>query len=437
MRLNPVDLIVKKRDGGCLTAEEIGFFILGAADDSWPDYQVAAMLMAMFLRGLDTGETAALTLAMAASGDQLDLSGLPGRKVDKHSTGGVADTTTLVLVPLVAACGVPTVKISGRGLGFTGGTIDKLESIPGFRVALGINEALDQVRRDGLVIMAQTDRLTPADRKLYALRDVTGTVESIPLIAASIMSKKIAAGADAIVLDVKCGNGAFMRDLPLARQLARTMVDIGRQVGRKVTAVISDMNQPLGQFIGNTLEVMEAIKVLRGELEGDLLDVCLTLGSEMLLAVDAVRAEGQALQMLRQALESGSALEKFSRLLSSQGGDARIIDQPWRLPQPASRAQWCAPCDGYLTELDTAGLGHLFVALGGGRKTKLDPIDYTAGFILHARLGDYISKGMPLVDIQASDAAKISQVIPALHNLIKLDDKQPTAKPTILDIIRG
>ncbi|MBP8988864.1 MAG: thymidine phosphorylase, partial [Clostridia bacterium] len=281
--MNPVDLIIKKRDGGSLTTDEMNFFVQGAAQDTWPDYQIAAMLMAMFLRGLNEKETTDMTLAMVLSGDQLDLSAIPGIKVDKHSTGGVADTTTLVLAPLVSACGVPVVKISGRSLGFTGGTIDKLESIPGFRVSLDIDEAIALVRRHGLVILSQTDRLTPADRKLYALRDVTGTVESIPLIAASIMSKKIAAGADAIVLDVKCGSGAFMKNPDEARDLARVMIAIGKNVKKRVAAVISSMNQPLGHCIGNTLEVLEAISVLKGEAGGDLLQVVMALGTEMLI----------------------------------------------------------------------------------------------------------------------------------------------------------
>lgn len=434
--MNPVDLIIKKRDGGSLTTDEMNFFVQGAAQDTWPDYQIAAMLMAMFLRGLNEKETTDMTLAMVLSGDQLDLSAIPGIKVDKHSTGGVADTTTLILAPLVAACGVPVVKISGRSLGFTGGTIDKLESIPGFRVSLDIDEAIALVRRHGLVILSQTDRLTPADRKLYALRDVTGTVESIPLIAASIMSKKIAAGADAIVLDVKCGSGAFMKNPDEARDLARVMIAIGKNVKKRVAAVISSMDQPLGHCIGNTLEVLEAISVLKGEAGGDLLQVVMALGIEMLIAAEAASDPDDAIKKLQHALKSGAALKRFSDLISGQGGDPRIIDHPERLPQPRFKKQFIASDDGYLNRIDTMRLGYLFVHLGGGRKTKTDPIDYTAGLILHKRLGDWVQKGDVLVSIQAMDEAKVQMTEAALNDVFVFSKTPPDKKPLILDIIR-
>lgn len=434
--MNPVDLIIKKRDGGSLTTDEMNFFVQGAAQDTWPDYQIAAMLMAMFLRGLNEKETTDMTLAMVLSGDQLDLSAIPGIKVDKHSTGGVADTTTLILAPLVAACGVPVVKISGRSLGFTGGTIDKLESIPGFRVSLDIDEAIALVRRHGLVILSQTDRLTPADRKLYALRDVTGTVESIPLIAASIMSKKIAAGADAIVLDVKCGSGAFMKNPDEARDLARVMIAIGKNVKKRVAAVISSMDQPLGHCIGNTLEVLEAISVLKGEAGGDLLQVVMALGTEMLIAAEAAADPDDAIKKLQHALKSGAALKRFSDLISGQGGDPRIIDHPERLPQPRFKKQFIASDDGYLNRIDTMRLGYLFVHLGGGRKTKTDPIDYTAGLILHKRLGDWVQKGDVLVSIQAMDEAKVQMTEAALNDVFVFSKTPPDKKPLILDIIR-
>lgn len=434
--MNPVDLIIKKRDGGSLTTDEMNFFVQGAAQDTWPDYQIAAMLMAMFLRGLNEKETTDMTLAMVLSGDQLDLSAIPGIKVDKHSTGGVADTTTLVLAPLVSACGVPVVKISGRSLGFTGGTIDKLESIPGFRVSLDIDEAIALVRRHGLVILSQTDRLTPADRKLYALRDVTGTVESIPLIAASIMSKKIAAGADAIVLDVKCGSGAFMKNPDEARDLARVMIAIGKNVKKRVAAVISSMDQPLGHCIGNTLEVLEAISVLKGEAGGDLLQVVMALGTEMLIAAEAASDPDDAIKKLQHALKSGAALKRFSDLISGQGGDPRIIDHPERLPQPRFKKQFIASADGYLNHIDTMRLGYLFVHLGGGRKTKTDPIDYTAGLILHKRLGDWVQKGDVLVSIQAMDEAKVQMTEAALNDVFVFSKTPPDKKPLILDIIR-
>lgn len=434
--MNPVDLIIKKRDGGSLTTDEMNFFVQGAAQDTWPDYQIAAMLMAMFLRGLNEKETTDMTLAMVLSGDQLNLSAIPGIKVDKHSTGGVADTTTLILAPLVAACGVPVVKISGRSLGFTGGTIDKLESIPGFRVSLDIDEAIALVRRHGLVILSQTDRLTPADRKLYALRDVTGTVESIPLIAASIMSKKIAAGADAIVLDVKCGSGAFMKNPDEARDLARVMIAIGKNVKKRVAAVISSMDQPLGHCIGNTLEVLEAISVLKGEAGGDLLQVVMALGTEMLIAAEAAADPDDAIKKLQHALKSGAALKRFSDLISGQGGDPRIIDHPERLPQPRFKKQFIASDDGYLNRIDTMRLGYLFVHLGGGRKTKTDPIDYTAGLILHKRLGDWVQKGDVLVSIQAMDEAKVQMTEAALNDVFVFSKTPPDKKPLILDIIR-
>jgi pyrimidine-nucleoside phosphorylase len=435
-RVHPVDLIIKKRDGAALSAAEIQMFVDGVSQGSWPDYQVSAMLMALFIRGMSDEETSALTLAMAASGRPLDLTGLPGVKVDKHSTGGVGDTTTLVLAPLVAACGVQVVKMSGRGLGFTGGTIDKLESIPGFQAAIDEERALQLARANGLVIMAQTDNLTPADKKLYALRDVTGTVDSIPLIAASIMSKKIAAGADAIVLDVKCGSGAFMKDLASARQLAQTMVRIGKHTGRVVTAVISSMDQPLGCQIGNTLEVAEAIQVLKGRQGGDLLDICLILGAEMLVAGGAAADTGTARIRLGQALADGSGLDKLRALIEGQQGDSRVVDDPLRLPQPSCRRTWAAPRSGYLTAMDTAGLGHVFVALGGGRLSKSDSIDVTAGLVMQARLGQNIVAGEPLVCLQGQNQAKVDQAHDALEALFTIETEAKPVRPLILDVIR-
>lgn len=319
--MNIVDLIIKKRDGGRLTKEEIEFFVNGVVDSSIPDYQVSAMLMAIYFQNLDNEETSELTMAMANSGDTFDLSSVEGIKVDKHSTGGVADTTTLILAPLVASCGVPVVKMSGRGLGFSGGTLDKLESIPGFNIAVSETQALEFAKKSGIVLMSQTDTLTPADKKLYALRDVTGTVENIPLIAGSIMSKKIAAGADAIVLDVKCGSGAFMKDYDSAVALAETMAGIGRSVGREVTAVISGMDQPLGMNIGNSLEVIEAIEILKGNVAGDLLEVSLTLGSYMLMSAKKVSTFEEGKNMLLENISNGKGLEKFRELLIQQGGN--------------------------------------------------------------------------------------------------------------------
>lgn len=433
--MNPVDLIIKKRDGHSLSREEIESFIRGVSQDLWPDYQVSALLMALFLRGMNDDETAAMTLAMAASGEQFDLSDLPGIKVDKHSTGGVADTTTLILLPLVAACGAPVIKISGRGLGFTGGTIDKLESIPHFRVNLTRREAIEQVRRSKLALMAQTENLTPADKKLYALRDVTGTVDSIPLIAASIMSKKIAAGADALVLDVKCGNGAFMTELSDARHLAQTMVNIGRNVGRDVKALITDMNQPLGHCIGNTLEVIEAIEVLKSNQKGDLLTVALALGKQMLLMARVASDPSEAEGKLKKALDSGAALERFRLLLSEQGGDTKVIDDYSLFLQPRYKKDWCPSKAGYIHAINTAGLGRLFVELGGGRKAKRDPIDPSAGLILKARLGEYHGAHAPLVSLQARDKEKVEEVHQALDGMFTFSGEPRPKTPVVLEMI--
>lgn len=433
--MNPVDLIIKKRDGLVLDRAEIDHFVRGAADESWADYQVSAMLMAMFIRGLNQEETSALTLAMAGSGTRLDLSSIPGVKVDKHSTGGVADTTTLILAPLVAACGIPVMKMSGRGLGFTGGTIDKLESIPGLRTDMNETDALRQVRQIGLAILAQTDQLAPADRRLYSLRDVTGTIDSIPLIAASIMSKKIAAGADAIVLDVKCGSGAFMRDLARARELARTMVGIGSQVGRKVTAVISSMDQPLGSHIGNSLEVIEAIEVLKGKVKGDLLDVSLLLGTRMLL-LSGRYSENEASDMLKRNLENGRALSKLREMIRCQGGNPDITANYDLFAKAACQKQVLAQDSGYIS-MDTAAIGRAFVATGGGRRKKDDTIDPAAGLIVHCRLGDKVEAGQPLFDIFASSEANAAQAAEIAGSAIVLNRKAPKTRPVILDIINN
>lgn len=441
--MNAVDLILKKRQGNRLDVDDIQAFVDGVCDGSWPDYQISAMLMAMFLQGLDNRETSDLTLAMAASGVQLDLSSVPGIKVDKHSTGGVADTTTLIVLPLVAACGVPVVKMSGRGLGFTGGTIDKLESIPGFQTAISAQQAIAQTQRIGCALMGQTDNLTPADKKLYALRDVTATIDSIPLIAASIMSKKIAAGADAIVLDVKCGSGAFMPDLDAARKLARQMVAIGEQVGRRVIAVISGMDQPLGNLIGNSLEVREAIEVLHGQVTGDLLDVALTLGSEMLQLGGRVETDLQARTLLKEALSSGAAAAKFKELIAAQGGDASVVDDPSLLPQAQFKRSFLAPCDGYLAAMQAQDLGRALIALGGGREHKGDTLDLSAGLILKKRLGQPVVKGDCLIELYANEQNKLEQAQHHLKEAFLLKDTKPIfaqgadQPPVIYEIIRG
>lgn len=432
--MQPAQLIARKRDGHRLTEQEINAFIEGVCDGSWADYQTAAMLMAMYINGLNTEETARLTLAMAASGDQLDLSGIAGIKVDKHSTGGVADTTTLILVPLLAACDVPVVKMSGRGLGFTGGTIDKLASIPGFRTDLSAEDAIAQAQRVGMVILAQTARLTPADRILYALRDVTATIDSIPLIAASIMSKKIAAGSDAIVLDVKCGSGAFMRTEKEARQLAETMVAIGHQVGRRVRAVISRMDQPLGDYIGNSLEVLEAIDVLSGRRSGDLLDVTRILGVQLLELAGRTDSGHMARELLDQQIQSGRALDCFRDLILAQGGDSRIVDQPDRLPRAESRAVGLAAQSGYISRMDTAALGEAFVDLGGGRRRHEDLIDLSAGIIMRKRLGDRVEEGEPLLEV-LGPAGRVKSIRDQALNAIQLDSRPPRTRPVVIDVI--
>ncbi len=410
-------------------------FIKGVSDDSWADYQVSAMLMAMFIKGLDDQETADMTMAMAHSGHQLNLDIVPGIKVDKHSTGGVADTTTLILVPLIAACDVPIIKMSGRGLGFTGGTIDKLESIPGFETDLSEEQAVHQAKEIKMAILSQTDNLTPADRKLYALRDVTGTIDSIPLIAASIMSKKIAAGADAIVLDVKCGSGAFMRNERDARALAAAMTAIGQQVGRKVKAVISRMDQPLGSYVGNSLEVIEAIEVLKGNMTGDLLDVTLTLGSQLLCLADRCKSPDEAGQLLRDKIKNGEGLNCLSKLITAQKGNADVINDYRLFPQAKVRQVLAARAAGYLSSMRTADIGQAFIETGGGRKKKNDTIDPAAGFIFHKRLGDKISAGESILEIYTQSEQQAKTAEDKLRQAIKITLEPAETRPVMIDLI--
>ena len=434
--MNLVDLIIKKRDGGKLTKDEIEFFVSGVVDSSIPDYQTSAMLMAIYFQNLDSEETADLTRAMANSGDTFDLSSVEGIKVDKHSTGGVADTTTLILAPLVASCGVPVVKMSGRGLGFSGGTLDKLESIPGFNISVTESQALEFAKKSGIVLMSQTDSLTPADKKLYALRDVTGTVESIPLIAGSIMSKKIAAGADAIVLDVKCGSGAFMKDLPSAVALAKTMADIGRSVGREVTAVISGMDQPLGMNIGNSLEVIEAIEVLKGRVGGDLLEVSLTLGSLMLIGAKKFKTMDEGKEMLRENIANGKGLAKFRELLIQQGGNPDIIEDYSLLPLSPSKLEVKSNTDGYIYSMNTAEIGRASLETGAGRDAKTDPIDPGAGIIMKVRIGDMVKKGDTIAEIYSAVNEKCISAAAYLRDAVEISDEAPKQPKLILDIIK-
>ena len=429
------DIIIKKRDKQKLTKEEISFFIHGVTNGSLPDYQISALLMAILLNGMDAEETAQMTMEMAHSGALFDLSSLPGFKVDKHSTGGVGDTTTLILAPLVASLGVPVVKMSGRGLGFSGGTIDKLESIPGFQVGVTEEDALTYGKTSHLVLMSQTDNLTPADKKLYALRDVTGTVDSIPLIAASIMSKKIAAGADGIVLDVKCGSGAFMKTQKDAEALAHIMVEMGQHVGRKVTAIISGMDQPLGMYIGNSLEVMEAMEVLKGNVKGDLLEVSLLLGAHMLLLAGRVQTGAEGKALLQQQIDNGAGIAKFRELLIQQGGNPAIIEQPDFLPLSPCSLEVKAEKSGYLTHMDTAKIGRASQETGAGRAFKEQPLDFGAGIITKKRLGDYVEAGEVLAVIYSATDKACESAAEIFQSALTISAEKAPLPPLVLNII--
>ncbi|MED0657498.1 pyrimidine-nucleoside phosphorylase [Anoxybacillus ayderensis] len=425
-----VDLIEKKRDGHALTKEEIHFIIEGYTKGDIPDYQMSALAMAIFFRGMNEEETAELTMAMVHSGDTIDLSRIEGIKVDKHSTGGVGDTTTLVLGPLVASVGVPVAKMSGRGLGHTGGTIDKLESVPGFHVEISNDEFIELVNKNKIAVVGQSGNLTPADKKLYALRDVTATVNSIPLIASSIMSKKIAAGADAIVLDVKTGAGAFMKDLNDAKALAKAMVDIGNRVGRKTMAIISDMSQPLGYAIGNALEVKEAIDTLKGEGPEDLQELCLVLGSHMVYLAEKASSLEEARHMLEKAMKDGSALQTFKTFLAAQGGDASVVDDPSKLPQAKYVIELEAKEDGYVSEIVADAVGTAAMWLGAGRATKESTIDLAVGLVLRKKVGDAVKKGESLVTIY-SNREQIDDVKQKLYENIRISTT-PVQAPTLI-----
>ncbi|MDN5371212.1 MAG: pyrimidine-nucleoside phosphorylase [Carnobacterium sp.] len=397
-----VDLITKKQHGKALTTEEIQTMIKEYTAGEIPEYQMSAMLMAIYFNDMDDREKSDLTMSIVHSGEEIDLSAIKGVKVDKHSTGGVGDTTTLVLAPLVASLGVPIAKMSGRGLGHTGGTIDKLESIPGFHVELTQEKFIELVNENKVAVIGQSGNLTPADKKLYALRDVTGTVDSIPLIASSIMSKKIAAGADAIVLDVKTGAGAFMKTTEDARKLAHAMVQIGNRVGRNTMAVISDMSQPLGFAIGNALEVKEAIDTLNGKGPADLMDLCLTLGSQMVHLAGIGKDLDEARSLLEESIENGKALEKFKTFIASQGGDTSVIDDPELLPKADYQIDVLANKDGFISEIIADELGIAAMMLGAGRATKESEIDLAVGIVLHKKVGDAVKKGEALLTIHTN-----------------------------------
>ncbi len=416
-----VDLIEKKRDGGTLSEEEIQYIVTEYTENRIPDYQVSALLMAIFYEDMTDEEITALTLAMANSGEVIDLSSIDGIKVDKHSTGGVGDTTTLILAPLVASVGVPVAKMSGRGLGYTGGTLDKLEAIPGFQIELSEERFIELVNESQVAVIGQSGNLAPADKKLYALRDVTATVNSIPLIASSIMSKKIAAGADAIVLDVTTGDGAFMKNLDDARRLAHTMVRIGKLANRQTMAVISDMSQPLGEAIGNSLEVVEAIETLQGKGPEDLVEMCYALGSQMVVLAKKAETLEEARQLLEKALDSGAALEKFKEMIHNQGGDVSVVDEPERLLTAEYEIAFPAKKTGVVTKLVANELGIAAMMLGAGRRTKEDTIDYAVGLKLHKKVGEEIQEGEALLTIY-SNTEDIEAVTALLEQYIEIGE---------------
>lgn len=429
------DIIHKKRNGGELSEKEIKFFVNGYTDGSIPDYQASALCMAIYFRGMSADETAALTLAMADSGDRIDLSGIDGFTVDKHSTGGVGDKTSLIVAPIVAANGGKVAKMSGRGLGHTGGTVDKLESIPGFRTSLTPDEFIKQVNDIGLCIVGQTGELAPADKKLYALRDVTATVESIPLIASSIMSKKLAAGSQGIVLDVKTGSGAFMKTVEDSERLAEEMVSIGKAAGRKVTALITDMDIPLGASVGNSLEVIEAIKTLKGEGEKNLTEVCLSLAAQMLCMVTG-RDDMVCRKMAKKSIEDGSALNKLREMITAQGGNADVIDNSGAFKQPKFYVDIISERDGYISRTDAERVGIASVILGAGREKKGDPIDPSAGIILKKKTGDFVSKGDVLATFYTDDETRIDVAKREFLDALIFGNEKPSKQNLIYKIIK-
>lgn len=427
------DIIVKKRDGYPLAKAEIDFFVHGYANGEIPDYQASALLMAVYFQGMDDEESAHLTMAMARSGDMLDLSEIDGVKVDKHSSGGVGDKTTLCLIPLVASCGVPIPKMSGRGLGHTGGTIDKLEAIEGFNVEMTKEQFIRQVNDIGLAIIGQSENLAPADKKLYSLRDVTATVNSIPLIASSIMSKKIASGADKIVLDVKVGSGAFMKDVNSARKLAKTMVEIGKNVGKETVALLTNMDEPLGFAIGNALEVKEAILALKGEGPKDLTELMLELGAHMVVLGEKADSLEEAKAMLKTNIENGKALQYFKRLVEAQGGNAEVIDT-LSFKEATYQIDVFAKEPGYVAEIAADELGRASMLLGAGRRTKDDVIDLSVGLYLHKKVGDRVTKGEVLCTIHANDE-NIRHIKKIIENSIQISAEKK-GKPLIIDVIK-
>jgi pyrimidine-nucleoside phosphorylase len=431
-----VDVIVKKRDGASLEREEIVAFVAGVTAGSIPDYQASALLMAILLRGMTPQETAWLTDAMVHSGIRVDLGDIPGVKVDKHSTGGVGDKTSLVLAPVAAACGVPVPMMSGRGLGHTGGTLDKLESIPGFRTALSLDEMRAALTRVGCAMLGQTAQIAPADKKLYALRDVTGTVESIPLISASIMSKKIAEGIDALVLDVKTGSGAFMKTVADSRRLAEMLVSIGQASGVRTEAVITDMDMPLGLAVGNALEVVECLDVLKGGGPSDLVDLCVDLSARMLILGQVASDRDDAVSKVRGVLGSGEALDRFRRVVEMQGGDPHVVDDPGRLPSVSTRYVVAAEQSGYLARIDAELIGRASVMLGAGRNRVEDAVDPAVGIVLRARPGAQLAAGDAVLELHYRDQATLDAALVLARRAVSLADAPPASRSIIVAEVR-
>ena len=435
MSMNPCDIIRKKRFGGELSELEIRAFVDGVVDGSFADYQISALLMAICINGMTDRETLALTLAMAKSGDTLDLSDVPGVKADKHSTGGVGDTTSLILVPLVAACGVKMAKMSGRGLGFTGGTLDKLESIPGMSISRDIDAFKRQVREVGCAIVGQTAELAPADKVLYALRDVTATVDCLPLVVSSILSKKLAAGCDVVVLDVKTGSGAIMDTPEKSRQLAQMMVRIGNLSGKRFSALITDMDQPLGNYIGNALEVEEAIDVLAGRTQGDLKTVALTLGAHILRNAGAAGSVDEGIAMLEQKIASGEGLRVFGDMIAAQGGDRRVVEDTGLLPKAPRRVELRADRAGYVTRMHTSDIGNAAKLLGAGRERKTDALDLSVGIVMHKRLGDAVKRDDVLATLHVGEKSDRIGAYNLLKRSIEIGDAKPEPVPLIRDVV--
>ena len=433
--MNPIEIIQKKRAGMELNEQEICYFVNGVVDGSFADYQAAALLMAICIRGMSDRETLALTLAMSKSGDTLDLSDIPGVKADKHSTGGVGDTTSLVLVPLVACCGVKMAKMSGRGLGFTGGTLDKLESIPGMSIEMDIERFKKQVTEIGCAIIGQTAELAPADKVLYALRDVTGTVNSLPLIVSSILSKKLASGCDVVVLDTKTGSGAIMDSFEESRHLAEVMVRIGKLSGKRFSALITDMDQPLGNYIGNALEVEEAIDILAGRVGGDLKEVALVLGAHILRNAGAVQSVEEGVKLLDEKIQSGEGLKKFAEMIAAQGGDPRVCEDTGLLPKAKTLIDIKAEQAGYVHSIVTSDIGNAAKLLGAGREKKTDEIDYAVGVVIKKRIGDWVKKGDVLCTIHAGEKSDRMAAYNLIKRAIQLFDEKPEKQPLIKAVV--